>query len=115
MRQGGDPAWPVIVFHPNRRFEDGGVLSYTGLTATARWREATEELAQIRGSGQWRVSNNTLYLDYEGFGQLSACVYVPFGRDTDNPIAEIDLNGYSFERRESQSAIPPATWTRGQL
>lgn len=114
-RLDGDPGWPVIRFRPDGTFDDQGILTYTGLPVAARWRDDPDRLARIRGSGTWRVSNNTLYLDYAGIGQITACVYVPFGRSLDGPISELDLNGFSFARSESLTHIPPATWTPGQL
>jgi hypothetical protein len=114
-RLDGDAGWPVIRFGSDGTFDDQGVLMYTGLTAAPRWLNDQATLAGIRGSGTWRVSNNTLYLDYAGIGQVSTCVYVPFGQPLDPPIVEFDLNGYSFARTESQPAIPPASWTPGQL
>jgi hypothetical protein len=114
-RLDGDPGWPVIRFGPGGTFDDTGVLMYTGLTAAPRWINNQDALAQVRGSGTYRVSNNTLYLDYAGAGRITACIYVPFGRSLEAPVAEFDLNGYSFARSESFPNIPPGTWTPGQL
>jgi hypothetical protein len=114
-RLDGDPDWPVIRFGHDGTFDDQGILMYTGLKAAARWLDDRDTFERIRGSGTWHVSNNTLYLDYAGVGQITACIYVPFGRSLDSPISEFDLNGFSFVRTESLKHVPPAAWTPGQL
>lgn len=114
-RRDGDPEWPRIGFRPDGTFQDEGVLSFTGLTVAPQWLDDVEVLRQIRGAGRWRVSNNTLYLDYAAAGQLTCCVYVPPGRSLTAPVAEIDWNGYAFVRQESLRPVPAATWTPGQL
>ena len=88
-----------ISFARNGRFRDSGLLSRTGLTGTYKYSGLHWSTDPPRGTGSYRIRNNTLYLDYDNKIRLSVEILLEPTDKGKAAFSSITLGGFKFPRQ----------------